>query len=86
LGCRVLDDALLPRNICGTVGERLEGVLPEIVVTEEWKRSMKEMLPVPWKEKVAEYSRKYSLRRVSVNERRQSSFYSIAAQPRFAPL
>ena len=35
--------------------------IPEIVVTEEWKRSMKEMLPVPWKEKVAEYSKKYSL-------------------------
>ena len=35
--------------------------IPEIVVTEEWKRSMKKMLPVPWKEKVAGYSKKYSL-------------------------
>jgi glutamyl-tRNA(Gln) amidotransferase subunit E len=35
--------------------------IPEIVVTEEWKRSLKKMLPVPWKERVAGYSRKYSL-------------------------
>jgi glutamyl-tRNA(Gln) amidotransferase subunit E len=35
--------------------------IPEIVVTEEWKRSLKKMLPVPWKERVASYSRKYSL-------------------------
>jgi len=35
--------------------------IPEIVVTDEWKRSMKKLLPVPWKEKVAEYTKKYSL-------------------------
>ncbi len=35
--------------------------IPEIVVSEEWKRSLKAMTPVPWKEKVAGYSKKYSL-------------------------
>jgi glutamyl-tRNA(Gln) amidotransferase subunit E len=35
--------------------------IPEIVVAEEWKRSLKEMLPVPWKKKVASYSKTYSL-------------------------
>jgi glutamyl-tRNA(Gln) amidotransferase subunit E len=35
--------------------------IPEIVVTEEWKRKLKTMLPVPWEEKVAEYSKRYSL-------------------------
>ena len=35
--------------------------IPEIVVTEEWKRSLRMMLPVPWEEKVAGYSKKYSL-------------------------
>ncbi len=35
--------------------------IPEIVVTEEWKRNLRMMLPVPWEEKVARYSEKYSL-------------------------
>jgi glutamyl-tRNA(Gln) amidotransferase subunit E len=35
--------------------------IPEIEVTEEWKRSLRGLLPVPWKEKVAGYSKKYSL-------------------------
>jgi glutamyl-tRNA(Gln) amidotransferase subunit E len=35
--------------------------IPEIVVTEEWKRNLRKMMPVPWKEKVAAYSRRYSL-------------------------
>jgi glutamyl-tRNA(Gln) amidotransferase subunit E len=35
--------------------------IPEIVVTEEWKQSLRKTLPVPWKEKVAEYSKRYSL-------------------------
>jgi len=35
--------------------------IPEIVVTEEWKRKLRMMMPVPWKEKVAAYSKKYSL-------------------------
>jgi glutamyl-tRNA(Gln) amidotransferase subunit E len=35
--------------------------IPEIVVTEEWKRNLRMMMPVPWKEKVAAYSKKYSL-------------------------
>ena len=35
--------------------------IPEIVVTEEWKNSLKKLLPVPWKEKVAGYTKKYSL-------------------------
>jgi glutamyl-tRNA(Gln) amidotransferase subunit E len=37
--------------------------IPEIVVTEEWKESLKAALPVPWEEKVARYSAKYSLSR-----------------------
>ncbi len=35
--------------------------IPEIVVTEEWKRGLRTMMPVPWREKVAAYSRRYSL-------------------------
>ncbi len=35
--------------------------IPEIVVTEEWKRKLRTMMPVPWKEKVAAYSKRYSL-------------------------
>ena len=35
--------------------------IPEVVVTEEWKRRVEKMLPVPWKEKVAGYSKRYSL-------------------------
>ena len=35
--------------------------IPEIVVAEEWKQRLKTMLPVPWREKVAGYSKKYSL-------------------------
>ncbi len=35
--------------------------IPEIVVTEEWKREVRKLLPVPWKEKVTGYSLRYSL-------------------------
>lgn len=35
--------------------------IPEIVVTEEWKRNLRMTMPVPWKEKVAAYSKRYSL-------------------------
>jgi len=35
--------------------------IPEIVVTEEWKRNVRMMMPVPWKERVAAYSKRYSL-------------------------
>jgi len=35
--------------------------IPEIVVSEEWKRKLRMMMPVPWKEKVAAYSKRYSL-------------------------
>ena len=35
--------------------------IPEVVVTEEWKRLLRRALPVPWKEKVASYSKDYSL-------------------------
>ena len=35
--------------------------IPEIVVTEEWKRTLRMKMPVPWKEKVAAYSKRYSL-------------------------
>ena len=35
--------------------------IPEIVVTEEWKRTLRMTMPVPWKEKVAAYSKRYSL-------------------------
>lgn len=35
--------------------------IPEIVVAEEWRARLKTMLPVPWREKVAGYSKKYSL-------------------------
>jgi glutamyl-tRNA(Gln) amidotransferase subunit E len=35
--------------------------IPEIVLTDEWKRSLGKTLPVPWKEKVSSYSKKYSL-------------------------
>lgn len=35
--------------------------IPEIVVTEEWKRDMRMAIPLPWKEKVAAYSKRYSL-------------------------
>jgi len=35
--------------------------IPEIAVTEEWKRSLRTMMPVPWKEKVAAYSVRYKL-------------------------
>jgi len=35
--------------------------IPEIVVTDQWKRNLRAMLPVPWREKVAEYSKRYSL-------------------------
>jgi glutamyl-tRNA(Gln) amidotransferase subunit E len=35
--------------------------IPEVVISEEWKRSLGKLLPVPWKEKVAGYSKRYSL-------------------------
>ncbi len=35
--------------------------IPEIVVSEDWKLSLRRHLPVPWKEKVAGFSRKHSL-------------------------
>lgn len=35
--------------------------IPEIVVTEEWKRNLRMMMPIPWKEKVTAYSKRYSL-------------------------
>ncbi len=35
--------------------------IPEITVTEDWKSGLRKMLPVPWKERVAGYSKKYSL-------------------------
>ena len=35
--------------------------IPEIVVSQEWKESLRRLMPVPWKEKVAGYSKKYSL-------------------------
>jgi len=35
--------------------------IPEIIVSEEWKEKLRKHLPVPWKEKVAGYSKKYSL-------------------------
>ena len=35
--------------------------IPEIVLTDEWRRSFDKMLPVPWEEKVSGYSKKYSL-------------------------
>jgi glutamyl-tRNA(Gln) amidotransferase subunit E len=35
--------------------------IPEIVLTDEWRQSLSKVLPVPWKEKVSSYSKKYSL-------------------------
>jgi glutamyl-tRNA(Gln) amidotransferase subunit E len=35
--------------------------IPDMVVTDEWKRSLAKLLPVPWEEKVAAYSKRYSL-------------------------
>jgi glutamyl-tRNA(Gln) amidotransferase subunit E len=35
--------------------------IQEFVLTEDWKRSLGKMLPVPWKEKVSTYSKEYSL-------------------------
>jgi len=35
--------------------------IPPIVVTEEQRRAVKKMLPVPWREKVRSYSERYSL-------------------------
>jgi glutamyl-tRNA(Gln) amidotransferase subunit E len=35
--------------------------IPEIVVTEQWKREVKKTLPVPWREKVLGYSKNYGL-------------------------
>lgn len=35
--------------------------IPEIVISEAWKRKLKEKLPVPWEKKVAEYSKRYAL-------------------------
>ncbi|HYR04197.1 MAG TPA: Glu-tRNA(Gln) amidotransferase GatDE subunit E, partial [Nitrososphaerales archaeon] len=35
--------------------------IPEIVLTDKWRQSLSKVLPVPWKEKVSSYSKKYSL-------------------------
>ncbi len=63
--------------------------IPEIVVTEEWKRRLRAMVPVPWKEKVAAYSKKYSLSEEAALQLYDSDnsrlFEELAAKLRLEP-
>ena len=63
--------------------------IPEIVVTEEWKRNLRVAMPVPWREKVAEYSKRYSLSEEAALQLYDSDnaklFEELAAKLRLEP-
>jgi glutamyl-tRNA(Gln) amidotransferase subunit E len=63
--------------------------IPEIVVTEEWKRNLRMKMPVPWKERVAGYSKKYSLSEEAALQLYDSDnsglFEELAARLRLEP-
>jgi glutamyl-tRNA(Gln) amidotransferase subunit E len=63
--------------------------IPEIVVTDEWKRTLRGMLPIPWREKVAEYSKRYSLSEEAALQLYDSDnaklFEELAAQLKLEP-
>ncbi|MDA4116621.1 MAG: Glu-tRNA(Gln) amidotransferase subunit GatE [Thaumarchaeota archaeon] len=63
--------------------------IPEIVVTEEWKRSLRMAMPVSWKEKVAAYSKRYSLSEEAALQLYDSDnsklFEELAAKLRLEP-